>query len=44
LRGSDLKNFKDFLSIYADQIVDKWVDYFVYRKDIEFEKITKKLK
>ena len=44
LKGADLKNFKDFLSIYADEIVKKWIDYFVYHKDIDFERITKKVK
>ncbi len=44
LKGKDLRNFKDFLSIYADEIVKKWVDYFVYHKDTEFKRITKKLK
>jgi len=29
---------------YADKIVAKWVDYFVYHKNVEFEKITKRLK
>jgi hypothetical protein len=44
LEGSDLKNFKTFLSFYADKIVEKWIDYFVYHKDVEFERITKKIK
>jgi hypothetical protein len=44
LRGTDLKNFKDFLSIYSNEIVKKWIDYFVYHKDIEFKRITKKVK
>ena len=44
LIGKDLKNFKMFLEIYSDRIIEKWVSYFVYHKDIEFEKITKKLK
>ena len=39
-----LKDFEEFLEVYADQIVKKWVDYFVYHKDVSFEKITKKLK
>lgn len=43
LKGTDLKNFEIFLSKYALKIVDKWVDYFVYHKDVEFEKITKRL-
>lgn len=44
LKGTDLKNFKEFLSIYANEIVKKWIDYFVYHKDIDFERITKKIK
>lgn len=44
LKGKDLKNLQDFLEVYANQIVQKWVDYFVYHRDVEFERITKKLK
>ena len=44
LNGNDLKDFKIFLENYANQIVQKWVDYFVYHKEVSFEKITKKLK
>jgi hypothetical protein len=44
LKGKDLKDFKIFLERYADKIVEKWIDYFVYHKDVEFEKITKRLK
>jgi len=39
-----LKDFEKFLGVYAEQIVKKWIDYFVYHKDVSFEKITKKLK
>jgi hypothetical protein len=42
--GNDLKNFEIFLENYSEKVVEKWVDYFVYHKDIEFEKITKKIK
>lgn len=44
LTGSKLKDFEDFLQKYADKIVLKWIDYFVYHKDIEFEKITTRIK
>jgi hypothetical protein len=44
LKGKDLKDFKTFLEIYADKIVEKWISYFIYHKDVEFEKITKRLK
>ena len=43
LKEKDLKNFEIFLEKYADKIVDKWINYFVYHKDVEFEKITKRL-
>jgi len=44
LKGKDLKDFEVFLEKYADKIVEKWINYFVYHKDVEFEKITKRLK
>ena len=44
LTGSKLKDFEDFLEAYSDQIVQKWIDYFVYHKDVEFEKINKRIK
>jgi hypothetical protein len=44
LIGSKLKDFEAFLEKYADKIVLKWIDYFVYHKDIEFEKINTRIK
>jgi hypothetical protein len=44
LKGAKLKDFEKFLEAYANKIVEKWVDYFVYHKNIEFERITEKLK
>ena len=44
LNGSDLKEFRVFLKNFSKQIVDKWVDYFVYNKSVSCEKITKRLK
>lgn len=43
LKGKDLKNFEVFLKEYADKIVEKWINYFVYHKEVDFEKITKRL-
>ena len=43
LKGKNLKDFEFFLGKYADNIVVKWINYFVYHKDVEFEKITKRL-
>jgi len=39
-----LKDFEVFLEKYAEKIVQKWIDYFVYHKDIEFEKINSRIK
>ena len=44
LTGSDLNNFKDFLSKYAEKIIEKWVNYFVYRMDVEFERKNGKIR
>lgn len=44
LRTKDLNNFKDFLEVYGQNIVHKWIDYFVLHKDIKFEKIDKRIK
>jgi len=39
----NLKKFKNLVEVYRDDIVRKWVDFFIYNKVIEAEKITKKL-
>jgi hypothetical protein len=38
LNGKDLKDFEIFLEKYAEKIVEKWISYFVYHKNVEFEK------
>ncbi|MEM9831775.1 MAG: DUF4160 domain-containing protein [Bacteroidota bacterium] len=43
LKRKELNNLKKFLGHYSDAIVDKWVDYFVYHRGIDFEKITQRL-
>ena len=44
LTGSTLRDFEVFLEKYSDSIVQKWIDYFVFHKDIEFEKINTRIK
>jgi hypothetical protein len=44
LSGSKLKDFEDFLGVYANEIVRKRVDYFVYHKKVVFERINTRLK
>ncbi len=36
--------FKTLVSAYADDIVQKWVDYFVLHKSIQSEEITRRIK
>ena len=43
LDTQNLKRFKRLVETYRDDIVRKWVDFFVYNKVIETENITKKL-
>ena len=38
-----LKKFRKIVEIYRNDIVKKWVDFFVYNKAIDSEKITKKI-
>ena len=43
LDKADLKNALDFVNVYAEEIVKKWVDFFVYKTEIKLEKISKKI-
>ncbi|PIQ48901.1 MAG: hypothetical protein COW03_07845 [Cytophagales bacterium CG12_big_fil_rev_8_21_14_0_65_40_12] len=44
LKGKNLKDFEAFLEEYGNQIIQKWINYFVYHKEVEFEKITQRVK
>ncbi len=39
----NLKKFRKIVELYRDDIVRKWVDFFVYNIEISPEKITKKI-
>ena len=43
LPSSQSKNFKKLVSILADEIVQSWINYFVYHKKIVTKKIAGKL-
>lgn len=43
LKGTELKNFEKVVVNRADEIVQKWIEYFVLHKKIHFEKITRKM-
>jgi hypothetical protein len=44
LSSSEMKNFQTLTEHYADEIVQKWIDYFVLHKPIEPQKITRRIK
>jgi len=44
LELSEFKLFEEFVANKADDIVQKWIDYFVLHKKIDFERITRKIK
>lgn len=44
LQAKELKEFKRFVKLFKDDIVQKWVDYFVYHKNIQCIKIEGKVK
>jgi hypothetical protein len=43
LDSQNMKKFKKLVEYYRDDIVRKWVDFFVYNKPIVSEVITKKI-
>lgn len=43
LDATHLANFKTLVATYADDIVRKWVDFFVLHKPISTERITRRL-
>ena len=44
LKGRALADFKLVVSRKADDIVGKWIEFFVHHRQIESETITRKLK
>ncbi len=44
LSKKELKEFKNFVEKFKDDIVQKWIDYFVYHKSVQCIKIEGKVK
>lgn len=44
LEPNKAKAFKDFVETFADQIVQRWVDYFIYHKSVKCIKVEGKIK
>ncbi|WP_051640850.1 hypothetical protein [Thiomicrorhabdus sp. Milos-T2] len=38
------KAFKEFVETFSDQIVQRWVDYFIYHKSVKCIKVEGKIK
>jgi len=43
LDAQNLKKFIKVVELYREDIVRKWIDFFVYNIEIPFEKISKKI-
>ena len=43
LQPAVLNDFREFVEIYADQIVQKWIDYFVLHKQVTCENINRRI-
>lgn len=43
LSSNQAKDFKTLVEHYAEDIVQKWIDYFVLHRPISAEKITRKI-
>ncbi|VAW46360.1 hypothetical protein MNBD_GAMMA04-1750 [hydrothermal vent metagenome] len=44
LPSNILRDFSHFVDAYSDQIVEKWINYFVLHKQVECEKVERKVK
>lgn len=44
LSTAELKNFQTVMARYAEEIVQKWIDYFVLHKPVEAQHITQRIR
>jgi hypothetical protein len=44
LEGGQLQDFQSLARHYANEIVQKWIDYFVLHRRIQAETITRRIK
>ena len=44
LAGARLKDFKTLVKVRAEDIVRKWIDFFIFNKQVKMERITKRVK
>jgi len=43
LDARNMKRFKRVVEVYRDDIVNKWIDFFIYNREIKPERITDKI-
>ena len=44
LNKKERREFEEFVNVFKDDIVKKWVDYFVYHKSIQCVRIEGRVK
>ena len=44
LNTSEMRSFHEIVGARADEIVSKWIDFFVLHKPVKPERITRRLK
>lgn len=44
LSPAEMNNFQTLTKHYADEIVQKWIDYFVLHRAVEAQKITRRIR
>ncbi len=44
LEPNELRFFQELVTVKAEEIVQKWIDFFVLHKSIKSERITRRLK
>ncbi|HJP95854.1 MAG TPA: DUF4160 domain-containing protein [Candidatus Saccharimonadales bacterium] len=44
LSQSEMRDFQTLTKHYAEEIVQKWIDYFVLHKPVEPQKVTKRIR
>ena len=44
LEPNEMRFFKELVTVKAEEIVQKWIDFFVLHKSITSERITRRLK
>ena len=44
LDNTEMKKFKTLVEHFKEEIIQKWIDFFLLNKELKTEKITQKLK